>query len=50
MNQDNEVKAVLVPDAEDSINCVVAKGRGLIAAGRKAVLYFYDPVEASAKK
>ena len=43
-------QAVFAPDTEDSLTCIVPRGRGFITAGRKGVLYFYDPPDVAAKK
>ncbi|KAJ9531627.1 hypothetical protein QJQ45_021772 [Haematococcus lacustris] len=50
VNQDAEVKGLLLPDPEDSLTTLVARGRGLVAGGRKGRLYFYDPPDASLRK
>lgn len=50
MNQDGEIKASLVSEEGDHLLVVAARARGLVAAGLRGMVYFFDPPDNQSKK
>ena len=50
VNQDSEVKASLVAGERDHLLAVAARSRGLVAAGLRGIVYFFDPPDQQSKK
>ena len=51
VHQELEIKAnVQVSEEGDYLTVVAARSRGLVAAGRRGIVYFLDPPDNQSKK